>query len=80
MLKVINTYKIKMWYNDGYTPIEREINFLSGAEYLAEEYKRTKTTTNKFYTIYNTITVKFLGITIKTVNNIITEWSELDEL
>ena len=80
MLKVTNTYKIKMWYNDGYTPIERTATSFSGAEYIAEQYKKTKTTINKSYTIYNTITVKFLGITVKTVNSVITEWSELDEL
>lgn len=80
MIKITDTYRVKMFYNDGYTEINKTTLFFNGAEYIAEQYAKSNTTDNKYYCIYNDIVVKFLGITIAKRSIRIKEWGQYDEV
>lgn len=80
MLKIQDTFRVKMFYNDGYTVIEDNAIFLSGAEYIAERYAKNDKIDNKYYIIYHDITVKFLGITIAKRSYNLKEWGQYDEV
>ena len=80
MLKIKENFRVKMFYNDGNTEINRTTLFFSGAEYIAEQYAKNNKIDNKYYIIYHDITVKLLGITIAKRSYILKEWGQYDEV
>lgn len=79
MFKIINEFRIKMWYNDGNTEINKTTLFFSGAEFIAEEYSKKETIDYKYYIIYCDITVKLFGIVLAKSSIKIKEWGQYDE-
>jgi hypothetical protein len=80
MLKIKDNFRVKMWYNDGNTEINKNALFLSGAEYIAEQYSKNEKIDYKYYIIYHDITVKFLGITVAKRSYRLKEWGQYDEV
>lgn len=80
MLKIQGQYRVKMFYNDGNTEINKTAIFLSGAEYIADKYSKNDKIDYKYYIIYHDVTVKFLGITIAKRSFRLKEWGQYDEV
>jgi hypothetical protein len=80
MFKINHTYKVKMLYNDGNTEVVKDALFLSGAEYITEQYTENKNVDYKYYWIYLEIQVKFFGITVAKRKIRLKEWGQYDEV
>lgn len=78
MLKIQSVYTYSLRYNDGYTTVTREALGLDSAQFMVEEYRKHATTRYKAYEIYNVVTVKILGITVKRQRFIVDAWNEYD--
>ena len=80
MLKIRDNFRVRMFYNDGNTEINRTEILLSGAEYIAAQYAKNDKIDCKYYIIYHDITIKLFGITIAKRSFRLKEWGQYDEV
>ena len=80
MLKIKDSFRVKMFYNDGYTEINKTSISFYGAEYAAEQYAKNDKIDCKYYIIYHDITITFLGIKVLSRSYNLKEWGQYDEV